>query len=155
MKKPSFEVRVQRLHESPGSMRVEDPVAALTYWREKIVAMPWHDPEREVCVVLLLNTRYRVLCHSLVSLGSVNETMVHPRDVFRAAVAMGAYAVLLMHNHPSGDASPSTADHAISRRLAEAGRLLQITLLDHVIVGAAGAGADGRGYYSFKEAGLV
>ena len=144
----SYAVRVQRINETPGSMAVDSPESASAFWRETIVSQPWFDGEREQCVSVLLNTRYRALGHNLVSVGSVNEALIHPREVFRAAVAMGAYAVIVLHNHPSGDPSPSQADRAITKRLAEAGNILQIRLLDHVIVG-------GGRYFSFKEAGVL
>jgi len=83
----------------------------------------------------------------------VNESIAHPRDVFRPAMLASAYAVIVVHNHPSGDPSPSQSDHSLTRRLAEAAELLQIKLLDHVIIGAP---AEGRPpYFSFKEAGVL
>ncbi len=146
--KSTFEVRVQRINETPGSIRVDDPISAVAYWREKIAVMPWYDPEREMCVSIMLNTRLSAIGHTLVGIGSLNECVVHARDVFRGAVAMGSYGVLVLHNHPSGEASPSAADRAITKRLVEAGQILQISVLDHVIVGA-------NSHYSFREAGLV
>jgi DNA repair protein RadC len=146
--KSTFEVRVQRLNETPGSMRVDDASSAATYWREKITAMPWYDPEREMCVAVMLNTRLSPVGHTLVGIGTLNECTVHPRDVFRAAVAMAAYAVLVIHNHPSGQAVPSEADRRITQRLAEAGRIIQINLIDHLIVGT-------NSCFSFREAGLL
>ena len=144
----TYEVRVQRINETPGSFRLETPAAAVCYWHEKVAAMPWHDAEREMCVAVGLSTRFAPLGHSLVSLGSMNESVVHPRDVFRYAVAIGAYGVVLMHNHPSGDPSPSAADQSLTRRLADAGQILNLRLIDHVIVG-------GGSHYSFREAGIV
>lgn len=86
-------------------------------------------------------------------MGSLNESIAHPREIFRPAIAAAAYAVIVVHNHPSGDPAPSTADHSLTRRLADAAELLQIKLLDHVIIGAP---ADGREpYFSFKEAGVL
>jgi DNA repair protein RadC len=108
---------------------------------------------KESLRVLLLDTRYRLLRIEEVSLGSVNESIAHPRDVFRPAVIASAYAVVVAHNHPSGDPSPSQADHSLTRRLAEAAELLQIKLLDHIIIGAPGEGRSG--YFSFKEAGVL
>ncbi len=108
---------------------------------------------KESLRVLLLDTRYRLLRMEEVSLGSVNESIAHPRDVFRPAVISSAYAVIVVHNHPSGDPSPRQSDHSLTRRLAEAAELLQIKLLDHIIIGAA---AEGRlPYFSFKEAGVL
>lgn len=108
---------------------------------------------KESLRVLLLDTRYRLLRIEEVSRGSLNESIAHPRDVFRPAVIASAYATIVVHNHPSGDPSPSQSDHSLTRRLAEAAELLQIKLLDHIIIGAP---ADGRlPYFSFKEAGVL
>jgi DNA repair protein RadC len=109
---------------------------------------------RKECMrVILLDTRYRLKRIEDVSLGSINESIAHPREVFHPAVRSEAYAVIVVHNHPSGDATPSQADHSLTRRLAEAADLLQIKLLDHIIIGAP---ADGQpGYFSFKEAGVL
>ena len=108
---------------------------------------------KESLRVILLDTRYHLIRVEEVSVGSVNESIAHPRDVFRPAVVSSAYAVIVVHNHPSGDASPSQADHNLTRRLAEAAELLQIKLLDHVIIGAPAEGNPG--YFSFKEAGVL
>jgi len=108
---------------------------------------------KEALRVILLDTRYNYQRIEEVSLGSVNESIAHPRDVFRPALIYSAYAVVVVHNHPSGDPSPSQADHSLTRRLREAAELLQIKLLDHVIIGAP---AEGRlPYFSFKEMGVL
>lgn len=105
---------------------------------------------KESLRVVLLDTRYHLIRVEEVSVGSVNESIAHPRDVFRPALVASAYAVIVVHNHPSGDPSPSQTDHGLTRRLAEAAELLQIRLLDHVIIG------EGEpGYFSFKEAGVL
>ncbi len=148
----SYEIRVQRLHETPCAPRIETPAHAEAYWREVITGMPWFIADREVCVSLALNTRLRITGHSLVSVGTLNETVVHAREVFRAAVALNAWGVVLMHNHPGGDTTPSDADRRITRRLQEAAAVLQIGLHDHVIVGGVGANP---GWFSFREAGLL
>ena len=108
---------------------------------------------KESLRVILLDTRYHLIRVEEVSLGSVNESIAHPRDVFRPAVISSAYAVIVVHNHPSGDASPSQTDHSLTRRLAEAAELLQIKLLDHIIIGAPSETSPG--YFSFKEAGVL
>jgi DNA repair protein RadC len=108
---------------------------------------------KESLRIVLLDTRYNLIRTEDVSLGSVNESIAHPRDVFRPALIHSAYAVVVVHNHPSGDPSPSQADHGLTRRLREAAELLQIKLLDHVIIGAP---AEGRlPYFSFKETGVL
>jgi DNA repair protein RadC len=108
---------------------------------------------KESLRVILLDTRYHLIRIEEVSLGSINESIAHPRDVFRPALISSAYAVIVVHNHPSGDASPSQTDHSLTRRLAEAAELLQIKLLDHIIIGAPGE--QNAGYFSFKEAGVL
>ncbi|HEY1583054.1 MAG TPA: DNA repair protein RadC, partial [Chthoniobacterales bacterium] len=108
---------------------------------------------KESLRIILLDTRYNLIRAEEVSLGSINESLAHPRDVFRPAIIYSAYAVVVVHNHPSGDPSPSQADHGLTRRLREAAELLQIKLLDHVIIGGP---AEGRlPYFSFKEMGLL
>ena len=108
---------------------------------------------KESLRVLLLDTRYRLIRIQEVSLGSVNESIAHPREIFRPAMLASAYAVIVVHNHPSGDPTPSQADHSLTRRLGEAAELLQIKLLDHIIIGAPAEGRES--YFSFKEAGVL
>jgi len=84
---------------------------------------------------LLLNSRHRVVREVLVTRGTLDASLIHPREVFRPAVAEGAAGVILVHNHPSGDPTPSAEDRAVTRQLAEAGRALGIPVLDHVVVG--------------------
>ena len=108
---------------------------------------------KESLRVILLDTRYHLIRVEEVSVGSVNESIAHPRDIFRPAMIASAYAVIVAHNHPSGDSSPSQTDHSLTRRLAEAAELLQIKLLDHIIIGAPSE--QSPGYFSFKEAGVL
>jgi DNA repair protein RadC len=101
----------------------------------------------------LLDTKYQLLRIHEVSLGSLNESIAHPREIFQPALLYSAFAFILVHNHPSGDPNPSEADRRLTIRLNEASKLLQIQMLDHVIIGS---GENGRHpYFSFREAGLV
>lgn len=109
---------------------------------------------QEAFVVLTLTTRYRVINRHLITLGILDAALVHPREVFRAAISDGAAAIVIAHNHPSGDPSPSAEDIRITRQMVDAGRILQIEVLDHVIIGRAEA-AGGRAFVSLREAGLV
>ncbi len=104
--------------------------------------------DREHFVVILLNTKARIIGVNTVSIGSLNASIVHPREVFKPAVILGAASVILVHNHPSGDPSPSQEDRDVTKRLSEAGHILGITVLDSLIIG------DGC-YFSFKEKGLL
>lgn len=98
--------------------------------------------------VLMLNTQHAVLRELLVTRGTLDTSLVHPREVFRAAVADATSAVILVHNHPSGDPTPSAEDREVTRQLAHAGRIMGIPVIDHIIIG------DAR-YVSFVEAGLL
>ena len=95
----SCEIRVSRINETSSPVdKLDAPERALEYWREVIAKMPWYDPEREMVVVIILNTKYAPQGHGLVSVGTLNESVAHPRDVFRPAIAAGAYAVIVMHS---------------------------------------------------------
>jgi DNA repair protein RadC len=148
----SHEIKISRVRECP-SVICDSAEKALTYWKESVTSADWFSPERENILALILNTRLQVTGHSIVSIGTLSEAGCHPRDVFRAAIALNAYGILLMHNHPSGDSSPSAPDYRITRALKEGAGLLQINLVDHVIVGDSTG--DRQGYFSFKEAGVI
>jgi DNA repair protein RadC len=96
-----------------------------------------HLPQEEFHV-LLLNTRHRVVREVAVTRGILDASLIHPREVFRTVIVEGAAGIILVHNHPSGDPTPSPEDRAITRQLSEAGRALGIPVLDHVVIG------DGR-----------
>jgi DNA repair protein RadC len=100
--------------------------------------------DREHFMVVALDAKHAVIGVNTVSIGSVTLSIVHPREVFKPVILMNACAVLLAHNHPSGDPTPSQEDHALTRRLKDAGELLGIAVLDHLVLG------DGR-YYSFAD----
>ena len=106
------------------------------------------DLRQEEFRILLLNTQHAVLRELTVTRGTLDASVVHPREVFRAAISESAAAVILVHNHPSGDPAPSREDRDVTDQLAAAGRLIGIPVLDHVVVG------DGR-YVSFVEKGLL
>lgn len=99
---------------------------------------------RESFFVLLLDGRHRLIAEEEVSRGTLTSSLVHPREVFREAIRSAAGALVLVHNHPSGDPTPSAEDRSVTTRLAEAGRLLGIEVIDHVVV-------SNRGHYSFRE----
>jgi DNA repair protein RadC len=96
------------------------------------------DLPQEEFHALLLNTRHRIVREVAVTRGILDASLIHPREVFRPAVVESAAGVILVHNHPSGDPTPSAEDRAVTRQLAEAGRSLGIPVLDHVIVGDGG-----------------
>jgi DNA repair protein RadC len=103
-----------------------------------IATSPQLNAECECLVVILLNTRRKVRGHQILTIGTMDTLLVHPREVFRTAVIGSAAAIVLMHNHPSGEPSPSEADIKFTRDLVRAGQLLKIEVLDHVIIGNPG-----------------
>ena len=109
----------------------------------------------EKCWVLSLNRRHRLLGLQEVSSGTATSSLLHPREVFRLALKHAAPAAIVAHNHPSGDPAPSPADRAVTRQLTEAGRVLGVELLDHVIIGRPETDPAGKGWFSFGEAGLI
>ena len=133
----AHEYKIVALRECPFPQMPagDSPETAVQYWRQHVATTPHFNPECECFVVLLLNTRRRVKGHHLVSIGTLDTILVHPREVFRVAVIASAAAVVLMHNHPTGDPTPSDADVKVTRDLVRAGQLLKIEVLDHVIVG--------------------
>jgi DNA repair protein RadC len=109
--------------------------------------------DREWLRVVLLNTKQQLIKVATVSQGSVNESLAHPREVFKPAIVLSAYSFVMVHNHPSGEPSPSEADLRLTRRILEASRILQLNLIDHVIIGSPVPGRSS--YFSFKEAGVI
>ena len=107
------------------------------------------DVDREHFVVFMLDQKNHVIGIHTVSMGSLTASIVHPREVFKAAILANAATILCGHNHPSGDPQPSQEDRAITHRLAEAGKLLGINVVDHIIIGSAGK------YFSFADEGLL
>jgi len=110
--------------------------------------------DREFFTVLTLNTKYRVIDKHLVSIGIVDACLVHPREVFRPAISDNASAIIIAHNHPSGDTSPSREDIKLTRQLIEVAHIIDIELLDHVIIGRPND-RNPSGFTSLRESGLV
>lgn len=113
-----------------------------------VARLYYRGTDREVFSVLLLNTKNQLIGANIVSVGNLNSSLVHPREVFKPAILANAFEVILIHNHPSGDPTPSRADIEITRRMIQAGDLLDIKVVDHVII------AEDR-YVSMRERGLV
>ena len=105
--------------------------------------------------VLCLDRKNRLIRCVEVTKGTATNSLVHSREVFREAIKLSATAIIAVHNHPSGDPSPSRADIQVTRQLREASKVIGIDLLDHVVVGESAKDPQGLGYYSFNDAGLV
>ena len=108
--------------------------------------------DREIFVVVLLDTKNTCIGRNTVSIGTLNASIVHPREVFKPAVLGNANSIILAHNHPSGDATPSKEDIDITDKLKQAGDVMKIQVIDHIIIGD---GDNANSYYSFKEEGII
>jgi DNA repair protein RadC len=127
----------------PGPTRIAEPGDVV-----RLVGGRLRDLQVEEFHLLALDTRSQVLRDVLVTRGLLDSSLVHPREVFRAAIAEAAAGIILVHNHPSGDPTPSAEDRAVTRQLVAAGQLLDLPVYDHVIVA-------GDRYLSFATAGLL
>ena len=127
----------------PAPQRVRGPADVHRFYAPRL-----RDIAVEEFHVLALGSQSQILADLLITRGLLNSALVHPREVFRAAIAEAAAGIIVVHNHPSGDPTPSAEDRDVTRQLVEAGRLLDLPVYDHVIVG-------GERYVSFAEAGLL
>jgi DNA repair protein RadC len=112
----------------------------------KVIRGELLDKDREHLICLNLSARHFVIGLHTVSIGTLTASLAHPREIFKAAIIQGAAGIIIAHNHPSGDPSPSEEDVRLTKRVSQAGQILGIPLLDHVVVGTEGT-------YSFKTAG--
>jgi DNA repair protein RadC len=134
------EFKVMSLRDCPVPSEMllcETPQQVADYWRLHIATTPHFNPECECMAVLMLNTRKRVKGHQLLTIGTMDTLLVHPREVFRGAIIAAAACIVVIHNHPSGDPTPSEADVKVTRDLIRAGQLLKLELVDHVVMGNA------------------
>jgi DNA repair protein RadC len=144
----AFELGCRVAREQMRDVPLDTPQLVMDYFGPQLSHL-----SQEQVIVATLDTRLRHLGTTVVSVGSVSESSAHPREILRPVITRGAYGFVLIHNHPSGDASPSRADEMVTRKLVEAAELMQVRFLDHVIIGRP---APGRfPYYSFREAGIV
>lgn len=144
----AFELGARAAREQTASTPLDSPESIYKSFAPQLA---WLRHER--LLVALVDTRLRHAGTVEISTGTLNETSGHPREVLRPVITRGAYGFVLIHNHPSGDPTPSRADDKFTRRLIEAAELLQLRFLDHLIVGRPEGGR--APYYSFREAGIV
>lgn len=137
--------RVAAAAEAPPEAAIRGTASALAFCRRRFARLATDGMQEEFHVVTL-DTRHHVVGAHRITTGTLDTSLVHPREVFRPVLRDAAAAVLLVHNHPSGDPSPSPEDHAVTRRLEAAGRTLGIDVLDHVVVAS-------RGCMSIRSAG--
>lgn len=141
--KASFELGRRALSQKAWEKTFNSAETVYNYFFPKLIGL-----KKEIFITLLLDAKLKLVKEIKVSEGTLNQSLIHPREVFKEAVKESAYAVILIHNHPSGDPTPSEQDIDITKKLKKASEILEIPILDHVIIGR------GR-YFSMKESGIV
>ncbi len=132
----------------PESLKMCDtPIAGAQFFNQIIRQSPNFREDVEQMIVLFLNTRRRITGYQIVSTGLLDQVITHPREVFRLAIVHNCHSILLCHNHPSGEVSPSEGDIRTTKELIRAGQILKIEVVDHLIMGA------GENYCSMRELG--
>ena len=146
-----YEARIQYSLVSLGNDTVLDnPAKVVEYLKDLYEA----NPVQEQFVIVMLDRKNHPIARHIVTLGTLTGSLVGARETFRAAILANAASVVASHSHPSGDPAPSQADIQVTRQLRQAGDILGIALLDHVIVGNPEADPTHQGFYSFRESGL-
>ncbi|SDZ27190.1 DNA repair protein RadC [Proteiniborus ethanoligenes] len=140
--KAIFEISKQLLLPKDSSCYIKSPKDIYDYVKSVSLF------EEERVIAILLNTKNKVISHTTISVGSLNSSIIHPREFFAPAVRLRAHSIIAAHNHPSGDLTPSKEDIEITKRLKDSGNVLGIKLLDHIIVG------DNK-YVSLKEYDII
>lgn len=130
--------------------QVSLPVEKISFPQDVVEVLKWYigDSDRENMVVVALDTRLQIACIHTASIGTVSEATVHPREIFKVAILANASSIIIGHNHPAGSLLESKADIEATKRIAEAGKVLGINLLDSIIV-------TDTGYISLKEKGYI
>jgi proteasome lid subunit RPN8/RPN11 len=142
---PCREVKVVTVREVPSlHLVIDTPQRVLKLWRHAVASANWYDRDKEHLVSFSLDTRHRLKNFSLVAIGTLNESLAHPREIFRSTIVDAAKSIIVVHNHPSGDPSPSSVDVDLAERLYCSGELLKVPLLDFIIVA-------NEKYFSFRE----
>ena len=141
--KALFELNKRVQLSGRAELILKSPQEVFNYTRQRL-----KENTQEQFLVLLLGTKNQLLKDELVSLGTLNSSIIHPREIFKSAIKESAHTIILVHNHPSGDPAPSAEDEEVTERLSACGKLLNIKVIDHVILGKTT-------YYSFKEEGKI
>jgi DNA repair protein RadC len=139
------------LREDAPSEKLNEPARIFAYMQDAFEV----NPDQESFWVIFLNRKNYPIGRLMVTLGTATSALAHPREVFRGAIMANATAIICCHNHPSGDPAPSMADTQITRVLRESAKVVDIELLDHVICGQVDIDPRGKGFYSFRESGII
>lgn len=144
----AFELGVRVAREQMRDVQLDSPERICDFFGPQLRHL-----SQEQVVVAVLDTRLRHIGTTIASLGTVNEASAHPREVLRPVITRGGYGFILIHNHPSGDPSPSHGDEIATRNLISAANIMNVRFLDHIIIGRPSPGR--ASYFSFREAGII
>lgn len=142
------EIIVKVIRESPIDYCVDHPKEVFNYWNHNIKTNPIFDENKEFVIVLCLDSKNNVICHNIVTMGTVNSSLIHAREVFKPAIASSAISVILCHNHPGNKTKPSPEDIRATNEIHKAGEIIGIHLIDHVII-------TEKDWYSFRNEGII
>lgn len=142
------EIKVSVVREAGVEYKIRQASEVVAFWRAEVESASWYQEEKECLVVILLNGGNMITGYNLVTLGLLDQSLVHAREVFRPALIAGAGSIILAHNHPSQSQHPSAADIQTTKQLIEAGKIIGIKLLDHVIMTKSG-------HFSMQAAGMI
>lgn len=142
------EIKVSVVREAGVEYKIRQASEVVAFWRAEVESASWYQEEKESLVVILLNAGNMIIGYNLVTLGLLDQSLVHAREVFRPALIAGAGSIILAHNHPSQSQHPSAADIQTTKQLIEAGKIIGIKLLDHVIMTKSG-------HFSMQAAGMI
>ena len=140
------EIKIMTVRESTATYPCHAPTDIRNFWDSEISKSSWFQDDKEMFIAIFLNAKNGISGYNLISLGLVNASLVHPREVFRPAIISSASAIIVVHNHPSKDSTPSSEDIRITKQLIEASRIIDIPILDHIIIGTT--------TLSFRESGV-
>ena len=146
------EFRITRLHDAPiEDVPMENPATVVDWLRPRLAQSVVYRPDVENLIIINLNVRLKPIGWEIIGTGSLNSVMIHPREIFKSAIIANAADFVLIHNHPSGDPTPSQDDVRGTRELIQVTQILKIGLIDHLILGRPSF--TSRGWVSLKELG--
>lgn len=145
-------ITINMVKEDLCDYPTDTPERLYQFWQDIVARQSDHEDDKENLVVIILSTRLYPFAWHRVSIGTVSETCAHPREIMRPVLLAGGSSFCLMHNHPSGDLTPSRCDQMVTRRIHQTASLMQIRLRDHVIIGTQVP--ECQPYFSFREARL-
>ena len=135
--------RTNKLQKNGYKTKIKTAEDVFNYFSDTL-----HNRKKEHLFALLLDTQNQIISEELISIGTLNASLIHPREVFKPAIKASSNSIILVHNHPSGNCTPSKEDERITKLLSDAGELLDITVLDHIVIGD-------QEYCSLREKGIL